>query len=88
MTTRAFRLNQMARRDRKGFEMKRIFAILVALGLAGTAQAHGTSAGALEIIHPNIPAPAPNAVTAAGYMAISNGGDHADRPVASHENLR
>lgn len=59
--------------------MKSLLAAILLLGLAGTAEAHGVSAGDIEIIHPNIPQPAPNAATAAGYMAIANGGSHPDR---------
>ncbi len=59
--------------------MKPLLAAILLFGLAGTAEAHGVSAGDIEIIHPNIPQPAPTAATAAGYLAIANGGSHPDR---------
>lgn len=59
--------------------MKRAFVTLAALLMAGTALAHETTVGDLQIIHANIPAPMGTAQVAAGYMGISNEGDHADR---------
>ncbi|MEF3046432.1 copper uptake system-associated protein [Pseudotabrizicola sp. L79] len=63
--------------------MNRALGLVAALLLAGTAFAHPGSAheivmGDLQIIHANIPAPAGRAQVAAGYMAISNEGDHPD----------
>jgi len=63
--------------------MKRALSLLAAALLAGTsAFAHGITAGDLEIIHPAIPAPSPAAKSAAGYLAISNGGTAPDRLLA------
>ncbi|AMY68104.1 copper chaperone PCu(A)C [Frigidibacter mobilis] len=63
--------------------MKRTLILIAAALLAGTsAFAHGVTAGDLEIIHPAIPAPSPAAKSAAGYMAISNGGAGPDRLLA------
>ena len=59
--------------------MKRAFVTLAALLMAGTALAHETTVGDLQIIHANIPAPMGTAQVAAGYMGISNEGDHVDR---------
>lgn len=56
-----------------------LLAICAALALATSAQAHGVTAGDLEIIHPNILAPAASAKSAAGYMGIANEGTTADR---------
>lgn len=56
-----------------------LLAACAALALATGAQAHGVTAGDLEIIHPNILAPAPSAKSAAGYMGIANAGTTADR---------
>jgi len=67
--------------------MKRAFSLVAAALLAGSplatsAFAHGVTAGDLEIIHPAIPAPSPAAKSAAGYLAISNGGTEPDRLLA------
>lgn len=43
--------------------------------LATPALAHDQMTGDLHIIHPSIPAPAANAMSAAGYITISNEGD-------------
>lgn len=43
------------------------------------AAAHDVAAGALQIIHPAIPAPAANARSAAGYMVLANEGSTPDR---------
>lgn len=59
--------------------MKRAILSLTALFLASTAFAHEVKVGDLQIIHAAIPAPAPTAQSAAGYMAISNEGKTADR---------
>lgn len=59
--------------------MKNALLSLVALFLAGTAHAHEITAGDLQIIHANIPAPMGAAQVAAGYMGISNEGNLADR---------
>ncbi len=59
--------------------MKKLLATAAALMLATTALAHEVKVGDLEIIHANIPAPVASAQSAAGYMAISNEGDQADR---------
>lgn len=58
--------------------------VLLALLLSGTisataAAAHQIFVGDLEFIHANIHAPAASAISAAGYMAISNNGDTDDR---------
>jgi periplasmic copper chaperone A len=58
--------------------MKRHLATLAALLLASTAYAHEIKMGDLQIIHANIQAPIGSAQVAAGYMGISNEGDHAD----------
>lgn len=59
--------------------MFRTLTLLAALTLAPTLQAHDLTVGSIQIIHPNIPQPAFNAMTAGGYMAISNTGPEADR---------
>lgn len=59
--------------------MKAILGLMAALMISTSAAAHGVKSGDLEIIHPNIPQPAASAKSAAGYMAISNEGQHADR---------
>ena len=56
-----------------------LLALCAAVVLATGAQAHGVTVGGLEIIHPNILAPAPAAKSAAGYLAIANEGTTADR---------
>lgn len=59
-----------------------ILALCAAVLLATGAQAHGVTVGDLEIIHPNILAPAPSAKSAAGYLGIANDGTTADRLIA------
>ncbi|TDK46736.1 copper uptake system-associated protein [Antarcticimicrobium luteum] len=62
--------------------MKRFLALL-ALGLAATmTQAHEFTLGDLEVIHPNIPLPAPGAMAAAGYMVVANDSHAPERLVA------
>jgi copper(I)-binding protein len=56
-----------------------VAALLAALLLSPAVHAHGVTAGAIEIIHPNIPQPAADAMAAAGYMGISNSGAAPDR---------
>lgn len=56
--------------------------LLASLLLSTAALAHEVRVGDLEIIHPNIPAPAATAKAAGGFMAISNEGAVADRLVA------
>ncbi len=58
--------------------MKRYLATLAVLLLASTAYAHEVTVGDLQIIHANIPAPMGSGQVAAGYMGISNEGDHPD----------
>ena len=67
--------------------MKPILGLLAALMLTTAAHAHGVKTGDLEIIHPNIPQPPATAKSAAGYMAISNEGDQADRLVGVETGL-
>ncbi len=67
--------------------MKLILGLLAALMLTTAAHAHGVKTGDLEIIHPNIPQPPASAKSAAGYMAISNEGDHADRLIGVETGL-
>lgn len=62
--------------------MRLFSGLLAALLLSTAASAHGIRQGALEIIHPNIPAPAVSAKAAAGYMGISNDGPEPDRLIA------
>ena len=70
-----------------------VLALCTALMLAASAQAHGVTAGDLEIIHPNILAPAASAKSAAGYLGIANDGTTADRligievPSVAHSEL-
>ncbi|MEZ5796775.1 MAG: copper uptake system-associated protein [Paracoccaceae bacterium] len=59
--------------------MKPLTGLLFALLMSTAVHAHGVTEGDIEVIHPNIPQPAEGSVTAAGYMAISNSGDHTDR---------
>ncbi len=62
--------------------MKRFLALL-AFGLAASmAHAHEFTFGDLEVIHPNIPLPAPGAMAAAGYMVVANDGHAPARLVA------
>lgn len=56
-----------------------ILALAATLALTTHGQAHGFTAGDLEIIHPNILAPAPMAKSAAGYFGIANEGTSPDR---------
>ncbi|PZQ99474.1 MAG: hypothetical protein DI533_02040 [Cereibacter sphaeroides] len=58
--------------------MTRFLGALTALLLATAAYAHEFKAGDLEIIHPNIPAPAATARTAAGYLSVKNNGSAPD----------
>jgi copper(I)-binding protein len=58
--------------------MNRLLTLAAALLLAAPAFAHETVVGDLEIIHAHIPAPAPNAMAAGGFMAISNIGAEPD----------
>lgn len=62
--------------------MKALGNLIVLFFLALPVRAHEVTAGALEIIHPSIQPTAPNAMSAAGYMAVSNNGDQPDRLVA------
>lgn len=57
----------------------RLASLCAALFLSAPAFAHGVTAGALTISHPWIALPASSAQAAAGYMRITNSGDHADR---------
>ncbi len=59
--------------------MKPFLGLLAALLLSTPVLAHSVAKGSIEIIHPNIPQPAAGAMAAAGYMGISNMGDHPDR---------
>ncbi|WP_232622723.1 copper chaperone PCu(A)C [Pseudorhodobacter sp. MZDSW-24AT] len=56
-----------------------LLALCAVVAMTAAAQAHGVTAGGLEIIHPHILAPNPMAKSAAGYMAIANEGGTADR---------
>ncbi|MFN4154064.1 MAG: copper chaperone PCu(A)C [Paracoccaceae bacterium] len=56
-----------------------LIAFCAAAMLATSALAHGVTAGDLEVIHPNILAPAASAKSAAGYMGIANEGKTDDR---------
>ena len=67
--------------------MKPFLGLLAALMLTTAAHAHGVKTGDLEIIHPNIPQPPASAKSAAGYMAISNEGHHADRLIGVETGL-
>lgn len=58
--------------------MNRLLTLAAALFLAAPAFAHETVVGGLEILHPHIPAPSPNAMAAIGFMAIANNGVEAD----------
>lgn len=62
--------------------MTKFLAGAVALLMATTAFAHEVKVGDLQIIHANIPAPMNGAQVAAGYMGISNEGDHADKLIS------
>ncbi|MEH7828113.1 copper chaperone PCu(A)C [Gemmobacter denitrificans] len=63
--------------------MKPVLTLMAALVLSATPLlAHGVKKDGLEIIHPNIPAPAASAKSAAGYMAIANDGATPDRLIA------
>lgn len=59
--------------------MLRLAVLLLALCPGCAALAHGVTAGAIEVIHPNIPVPPAGAKSAAGYMAIANDGAEPDR---------
>lgn len=67
--------------------MKRILTSLALCFTATMAQSHEFTLGNLEVIHPNIPLPAHGALSAAGYMVISNSGATPDRLVAVHSDL-
>lgn len=58
--------------------MKHSLSLLAALFISSAAYAHEVTVGTMQIIHANIPAPASNAQSAAGYMGISNNGSEAD----------
>lgn len=58
--------------------MKHSISLLAALFISSAASAHEVTVGTMQIIHANIPAPASNAQSAAGYMGISNNGSEAD----------
>ena len=58
--------------------MKRHLVTIAVLLMTSTASAHEVTVGDLQIIHANIPAPTGSAQVAAGYMGISNEGDHPD----------
>lgn len=58
--------------------MKRHLVTIAVLLMTSTAFAHEVTVGDLQIIHTNIPAPTGSAQVAAGYMGISNEGDHPD----------
>lgn len=62
--------------------MKRAILFAAALLAGAPAFAHDVTAGDLQIIHPAIPAPAPAAKSAAGYLAIRNEGAEPDRLLA------
>src|SRR5689334_17434856 len=57
----------------------RVAAVLLALALATTAQAHGDRQGAIEIGHPATRATPPGAHTGAGYLTVTNSGPEAVR---------
>lgn len=56
--------------------------VLAVMVTAGAAYAHEFQAGDLELDHPWIAEPPPGAPTAAGYLAITNEGEEADRLMA------
>ena len=58
--------------------MKHSLSLLASLFISSAAYAHEVTVGTMQIIHANIPAPASNAQSAAGYMGISNNGSEAD----------
>jgi periplasmic copper chaperone A len=53
--------------------------LIVGLMLVAQAHAHEFTAGDLELIHPNIPAPAASAKAVGGYLGIANSGTEPDR---------
>lgn len=57
--------------------LRSLFATL-ALVVAGPALAHSYTLGALEIVHPHIPAAIGRALTAAGFLEITNTGTEPD----------
>lgn len=59
--------------------MKQVLALIAALLLFTPTYAHEVKVGDIEIIHAHINAPAKGAKSAAGYMAITNSGVHAER---------
>lgn len=59
--------------------MRFLHGLMIALLLVSPVHGHGVTAGAIEVIHPKIPQPAPGAKAAAAYMAISNDGGSEDR---------
>jgi copper(I)-binding protein len=59
--------------------VKRHFLTIIAILMASTAFAHEVKVGDLQIIHANIPVPMGSGQVAAGYMGISNEGDHPDK---------
>lgn len=59
--------------------MKHALGLIAALLISTAAHAHGTTHGNIEIIHPNIPQPAPGAKAAGGYMGITNSGTEDDK---------
>ena len=59
--------------------MNRLATLAAALLLAAPAVAHELVVGDLLIIHPHIPQPAPSAMAAGGFLAITNQGSAPDR---------
>lgn len=65
----------------------RPLALLAAIGLAGTAQAHDFETGGLTVLHPFAMETAERATTGAGYFAIRNDGNTADALIAVEANF-
>jgi periplasmic copper chaperone A len=69
-------------RQNRETAMKTTLALIAALFIGQAALAHEYTLGDLTILHPNIATPRPGAPTAAGYLAIHNGGTTPDRLTA------
>lgn len=67
--------------------MNRLLTLLAALALASPLSAHEVAQGDLQIIHPAIPEPAPNAMTGGGFLTIVNSGTEADRLIAVESDI-
>ena len=67
--------------------MTRLLTLLATLLLATPTLAHETMVGDLQIIHPHIPQPSATAMTAGGFVSITNTGTEADRLIGVESDI-